>query len=487
MSLRVLAAVLCVLFLMAYAWSPGWRKLRPGWLFSTCGAVMMMAVLEHPDMPRKIGIPGINLWNLLMMNNVMAWRVRRQAEGFSWDLPPQIKKRGLLFCAVMLVAFLRVFVADSPPAPLNGFSAFAAYFVNCFKWFLPAIILFDGCRNKEQTLTALFLILSTYVLIALLTIKVMPLSGIGSGEDLSVQAAKRLQREIGYHRVDVSMMLAGATWAIYCCSGLFPALWQRVTMWGVCGITLLGQALTGGRMGYVAMLGVGVIFALTKWRKLLLLGPVGLIAVVALVPSVRERMLMGFGGKEGTIVVEQNADEMTSGRVLVWPLAVEGILERPLIGWGRTGFQLSGVAERAESQLGETWPHPHNAYLEYLLDTGLLGMLLTLPIYLTMVAWSFRLFRLPDPFFTAVGGVAFSLFMAFLLSSMGAQTFYTRESVVIMWAVSGLLVRVWLEYDRVEYGEDTGFFGTEPREVFFDGQEFALPRPGGALISTGSE
>ncbi|MDB6136869.1 MAG: O-antigen polymerase [Verrucomicrobiales bacterium] len=482
MSLRVLAVVLCVLFLMAYAWSPGWRKLRPGWLFSTCGAIIMMAVLEHPDMPRKIGIPGINLWNLLMINTVTAWLARRQAEGFAWDLPLQIKKRGLLFCAVMLVAFLRVVFADSPPALLTGFSAFAAYFVNCFKWLLPAIILFDGCRSKEQTITSLLLILSTYVLIALLTIRVMPVGGIGSGEDLSVQAARRLERNVGYHRVDVSMMLAGATWAIYCCSGLFSALWQRVAVWGVCGITLLGQALTGGRMGYVAMLGVGVIFALTKWRKLLFLGPVGLIAVVALVPSVRERMLMGFGGNEGAIVVEQNADEMTSGRVLIWPLAVEGILQRPLVGWGRTGFQLSGIAERAKSELGEDWPHPHNAYLEYLLDTGLLGMLLTLPIYLTLVAWSFRLLRMPDPFFTAVGGVAFSLFMSFLLSAMGAQTLYTRESVVMMWAVSGLLVRVWLEYHRDENGEETGFFGTEPEEVIFDRQEFARPKPGGVLV-----
>lgn len=467
MSLRVLAAVLCVIFLMGYAWSPGWRKLRPGWLFSTCGAVMMMAVLERPDMPRSIGIPGINLWNILMINNVVAWLSRRNWEGYDWDLPSKIKTRGLLFCGVMLVAFLRVLIEAHPLAPEHGFNAFAAYFVNCFKWLLPGLILFDGCRSEEQSRNALLLILSTYILIALQTIKTMPLGAIGSGDDLSEMAARRIRRDVGYHRIDVSMMLAGATWAIYCCSGLFAAAWQRSVVWGICGITLLGHALTGGRMGYIALMGIGVILAVTKWRKLLLLGPVGLIALVALVPSARERMLMGFGGQEGAIVVQQDNNEITAGRTNIWPLTIEHIKERPLFGWGRTGFQTSGLEQRSYAELGESWPHPHNAYLEYLLDTGIVGMLLTLPIYLTLVIWAFQLLRKRESFPAAVGGVALSLFMALLFASMGAQTLYTRESVVMMWALAGLLVRCWVEYDKVAYGEETDFFA-ETHELDFE-------------------
>jgi len=472
MSLRVLTAIVCVLFLMGYAWSPGWRAWRPGWLFSTCCAVTMMAVLEHPDMPRSIGVPGVNLWNLLVINNLLAWLALRQAEGYAWDLPSQVTTRGLLFCAVMLVAFLRTLIGDALLAPLHGFDAFAAYFINCFKWFIPGVILFDGCRSEEQARRALLPILGTYVLIALLTIKTMHVGGFGSGADLSYRAGKLLGLEVGYHRIDISMMLAGATWAIYCCAGLFAAVWQRVMVWGICGVTLLGQALTGGRMGYVAFVGIGVLFALVKWRKLLLLGPVCLLALVALVPSVRERMLMGFGGRQGAIVVQQDADEITAGRVNIWPLTIERIKERPLFGWGRAGFQLAGIQQRALAELGEDWPHPHNAYLEYLLDSGIVGMLLTLPIYATMVIWALQLLRKPEAFPTAVGGAAFSLFMSLLFACMGAQTLYTRESVVMMWALGGLLIRCWLEYDKVAYGEQTDFFAADSRALAFEKQEF---------------
>jgi len=474
MSLRILATIACVLFLMGYAWTPGWRAWRPGWLFSTCAAVTMMAFLEHQDMPRSILIPGINLWNLLMLNNLVAWLALRREEGHSWDLPSQVKARGLLFFAVMLVAFLRVLIADSPLSPLRGFDAFAAYFINCFKWFLPAIILFDGCRSEEQTNRALLVVLSTFGFIALLTIKAMPLSGIGSGAELSAQAARRIHRDVGYHRVNISMMLAGATWAIYCCAGLFAAAWQRVLVWAIAGVTLFGQMLTGGRMGYVAFLAIGGLLAVAKWRKLLLVGPLCLLALVLVVPSARERMLMGFGSNRGGIVVRQDTDEITAGRVNIWPLCIERIKERPLFGWGRSGFHVAGVGQIALRELGEEWPHPHNAYLEYLLDTGIVGMLLTIPIYATMVVWAFQLLRMQDAFPTAVGGAAFSLFMAQLIAGMGSQTLYTSESVVMMWTVGGLLVRAWLEHDKVAHEEETDFFAGDSRSDFSEGQDIDL-------------
>ena len=46
----------------------------------------------------------------------------------------------------------------------------------------------------------------------------------------------------------------------------------------------------------------------------------------------------------------------------------------------------TGVAERLEKELGESFPHPHNAYLEQLLDSGVLGLALVVPFYLLVLA-----------------------------------------------------------------------------------------------------
>jgi hypothetical protein len=58
----------------------------------------------------------------------------------------------------------------------------------------------------------------------------------------------------------------------------------------------------------------------------------------------------------------------------------------------------------------------------------------------------------------AIGGAAFALFLALLFGGMGAQTLYTRESVVMMWAISGLLVRTWVETDKLVHGDVTEYF-----------------------------
>jgi O-antigen ligase len=95
---------------------------------------------------------------------------------------------------------------------------------------------------------------------------------------------------------------------------------------------------------------------------------------------------------------------------------------------------------------GETFPHPHNAYLECLLDNGVFGFILVIPFYL-MVLWHAVkvLLDRSDSLFAAVGGSACALVLALLIAAMGSQSFYPREGSVGMWAAIGLLLRVSVE------------------------------------------
>jgi O-antigen ligase len=98
---------------------------------------------------------------------------------------------------------------------------------------------------------------------------------------------------------------------------------------------------------------------------------------------------------------------------------------------------------------GETFPHPHNAYLEILLDNGIVGFMLILPIYLVSLVQSLRLLRdRSDPLFGAVGGAAAALILGLMFASIGSQSFYAKESSVGMWAAIGLMLRVYLERAR---------------------------------------
>jgi O-antigen ligase len=144
-----------------------------------------------------------------------------------------------------------------------------------------------------------------------------------------------------------------------------------------------------------------------------------------------------------------DAYTITAGRTLIWPYVVAKIKEAPAFGYGREAMKRTGLADFLLHEMGEVFPHPHNAYLQWLLDNGLVGFLLVMPFYVLMIALSFSLFRdSRSPVFVAAGGAALALLLALLIGSMGSQTFYPREGAVGMWAAFGLMLRVTTERKR---------------------------------------
>jgi O-antigen ligase len=168
-----------------------------------------------------------------------------------------------------------------------------------------------------------------------------------------------------------------------------------------------------------------------------------------LFPAAAERALQGFGetnvAGEGAV----NDYEVTSGRSLVWPYVVDKIAESPALGYGRLAMERTGLQSFLAAQIGEGFPHSHNAYLEWLLDNGVVGMIPVALFFGIVLVWSAMLFRDADnPWCAAVGGTAFALLLAQLLGAIGAQHFYPRESTLGLWAAIFLMLRVHVERQK---------------------------------------
>ncbi|MEI6916301.1 MAG: O-antigen ligase domain-containing protein, partial [Armatimonadota bacterium] len=194
--IRITLLLLLVAFFSIYAWKD--------WFVSLCAAVLLLAVVQHPDFPNSIGgIQGANPWNVLMISVTLAWAARRGEEGHEWDLPPLA---GWMLCAclaVVVVGVIRLLLNDYPTGETNA-TIISEYFVNTVKWVIPSLLLFDACRTRQRVLIALGIILCLYFLLAVQVIRWMPLSAVGSGNDLSSRASKITQNEIGYNRVTLS-------------------------------------------------------------------------------------------------------------------------------------------------------------------------------------------------------------------------------------------------------------------------------------------
>ncbi len=437
MSLRHIALYIVVAGLAIYAWKD--------WFKSLCGLILLTAVIEHASMPKSImGIQGLNPWNVLFGIIFLAWLAARRREGLSWDMPRHINIMLLLYLGIIFIGFVRL-VLDRSHINVPLKSLISDELINTIKWALPGVLLFDGCRTRRRLIAAIVCLLVMYLGVAVMVIKYLPIEAAYRYSDAVHRTRLKLDRTIGYHSCDISPFLAGAFWALVACSQLLKKrLWRFLSLLPA-GIIALGQALSGGRAGYVAWAGTGFIMCALKWRKTLLLAPVILMLFPVLLPGPTERMLQGFGQTDVAGQETIDTKSVTSGRLLIWPYVIEKIGESPVVGYGRLAMKRTGLADWLWTNLRQSFPHAHNMYLDCLLDNGILGSLLIFMFWAVVLVHAARLFRNHDRLCSAVGGLTLALMVSQLIAGLGSQFVYPRASTLGMWAAIFLMLRVHVE------------------------------------------
>ncbi len=439
MRTYLLSAVVAVLALYA------WRD----WFKSLCGLILLTAVMEHPDMPKSIaGIQGFNPWNVVLLSVLAAWLVARRREGLRWDMPRSINLLLGLYLLVVLVGFARMIADRTHLEQYSTTTLISEYLANSLKWVVPGLLLFDGCRTRRRLGLAVGCTVALYVVLALLVLRCTSVSALlGRG---NLEASRhRIQKRTGYNAVNVAAMLAGASWGLLALRPVLSRRWQQVALVAIALGVIVAQGLTGGRMGYVAWGAVGLTMCALRWRRYLFFAPLIPVLLVFVFPGATQRMLKGFG--QSGLSGESEADEyqVTSGRAEVWPHVLDEIQEAPIWGHGQLAMLRTGLRARLPEVVGQTFAHPHNAYLEVLLDYGLVGLTVILAFFAMILVWAARLFvDRGNPWCTAVGGLALALVLGQLVASLGSQHFYPREGVVGMWLAIGLMLRVGLLRER---------------------------------------
>ena len=427
-----------VLFLVTYAWKD--------WFPAVGGLVVLTAVFNHPEMPREVlGIRGLSLWNAMLLLTVPAWLAGRRREGLRWDLPPLAGVMLALYVLVMCMGFLRLALAPGD-LTLSTSQLVGEYLVDPLKFLVPALMIFDGARTRPRFRLALASILAVYVFLSILVLREVGLPRLAGGHSFNVLALQAIE-ETGFHRNAVSVMLAGASWALVCIRPLSGSRLRSAVLLAIAGFVVFAQALTGGRGGYLAWISVGLVLGLLRWRGALVLAPIAVAIVLAIVPDVRERALYGIGSSEQDIESGPiDEEKLSSGRLKAWGYMVTKVGESPWVGFGRLGYQRSGLYESLRTETQDAFPHPHNAYLEWLLDNGWLGMAPLVVLYALVLVLSLILFAdARHPVFVVAGGVAVSLVLAQLVGGISGRSCYPNEETVGMWCAVGLMLRVWVE------------------------------------------
>jgi len=460
--IRYTLLLLVILYLSTHAFKDWYRSL--------CGLVVLMSVVERYDMPRQmLGITGLNPWNILLLFVLLTCFINARKEQLKWDFPRPTGALLLVFFAVVVIGFMRMagdfsqlqqfFIGVGRASPELK-SYIVDDLLNSMKYALPGLLMFYGCITRNRLLWGISACLLASFILGVQIIKWMPIGQLANAELLSDRALRVLDRAIGYHRVDLAAMMAGASWGFFVVRSLATTQLKAWALTGAGVVLILSLALTGGRTGYGTWLILAIIFTVLRWKRLILLIPVAVMIVIAVVPAVRDRMFYGFSqGSEGSGVVYEdegaNMKQITSDRILIWEIVVDRIGKKPLVGYGRHGHFLSGAGQEMRDTYGErkAFPHPHNAYLELVLDNGLLGAIPIFFFFFLVSRYSVRLFTdQRSKTLMACGGFALASITGQLIASIGGQSFYPRAGVVIMWCSIGLALRAYVFLQKL--GDD---------------------------------
>jgi len=444
MSIRHIALYLFVAGLSIYAWKD--------WFKSLCGLILLMAVIEHNDMPKTMfGFQGLNPWNVLFLAVFLAWFVNRGHEGLTWDMPRHITMLLLMYVGIILIGVLRAvfdrsYIEDYPLKSLIN-----EELINTIKWILPGLLLFDGCRTRKRVLMAVVCVLAMYFVLAVLVVRQIPPEAALRGGWVMINARSKLDKELGHHSTELATVFSGACWGTMAVLPLIRRKCFRTVVLAAAGVFAYGLALTGGRGGYVAWGATGLIMCLIKWRKYLLLAPVVVLLLPIVFPGAAARMLTGFGQTDAAGQATVDDVAASAGRTLFWPHIIDKIGESPWVGYGRLAMQRTGLKEYLLEKYGpsEAVAHPHNMYLQTLIDNGILGSIPIWLLFAVIVIYSAILFRSSNRLYSAVGGLALALMLANLISGLFAEHYYPREHTMGVWTAMFLMLRVYVEEKRV--------------------------------------
>jgi O-antigen ligase len=402
--------------------------------------IVLLPISRSDVFPHEmLGITGLNPFNLLLAGTLGSYLLHGLFDGSIRRFMP----RPLLWLYIVPIlvagALGSSHVGDIPPAlhlyEVVEFHNTAGYLRDLVVKPLMMVVfaLLVGAAVSRSGKPEQFLIpalISIWVMGAMVIVFVYQ-SGIELGR-LASSDTRGFLSALGLHANDFGRLYAAAyalllfTWA----ESKEP--WLRLALLASMGLVVVALVLTFSRGAFLDFMVVNALFLI--WRvnaRTVLFG--ALLAALALlvVPeAVYERLTTGFGN---------GLDAISAGRVEgIWLPLLPEIARSPIYGSGLGSILWS---EAMYSRMVMMTGHPHNAYLEALLDVGIAG-LIVLCAYFAHVWKSFRALSIDSALSPALRGFyqgAAAGLVSFLVAAASDSSLAPRPEQAFLWLAIGMM------------------------------------------------
>ena len=175
----------------------------------------------------------------------------------------------------------------------------------------------------------------------------------------------------GMHANEFGMLLASASGPLLFAAHAARTSRARWTLRGAFWLVTLALLLTFSRGGLTAWLVVvlGYLLQLRRLKTFLVAASLAVVFLALAPESMKDRFSTGLHAGAVSDVTDVSKDDLTAGRFHGWQLLAPEVLDAPWFGRGLGSTQWSQAVAAGRYKAN----HPHNIYLEVLMDLGLVG------------------------------------------------------------------------------------------------------------------
>lgn len=350
----------------------------------------------------------------------------------------------LLLLALLLVVALTHYVRERPPIPnfMWLFFALAAFALISATWSVDPTMTFKEAKNEfVYTFIAFFVF---YVLasqsrvriagIAGFALAAMTMVGLVLGEYLATKrwVFSGYQGGVGNYSTFVVAALPVLIYLALCVKNVV----LRITLSVIGAALMMVGFWTLNRALWPALFieaAVALVFFLQSVhaRKFFVIALFGFVALgTVFFGSVQHRF-----GLENE--VDLNEMVLDDPRMPLWSVAWEAFQERPWIG---TGFGRGAFGKAYGDRPGSRTDHAHNLFVNRAVQLGLMGLTITVALFLALALALWRTFRFhPDKAISWLAAAGL-IYLAGLLAKNMTDDFFIREVSLLFWAIMGLIL-----------------------------------------------
>lgn len=273
--------------------------------------------------------------------------------------------------------------------------------------------------------------------VLLIAVAILGVSGISVDELASSSAGstRNLLSITGFHANEIGALLASMFGPLLFLAPAAKRVRERILLWVMLGLVTLALLLTFSRGAYVSA-AVAVLVFLFRSRgspvaKMAILVTM-VIMVLALGGALATRVTEGWYGSASS---EARATAVTASRTYLWNALWPEVVASPVIG---SGLRSTAWSSAAKSSVFPT--HPHNLYLEILLDMGSIGLIVLLMFYRRVAVFIHRASLMPhnSPLVPAYLSGAFASFLGYLVSAVANGHYTPAPENTFLWASFGV-------------------------------------------------